>query len=46
MAARSKPPQAWVESRLGGKAAVENLQKRETKAAIRVAVEFQGVIGH
>lgn len=31
---------------LGGKATVENLQKRESKAAIQVAVEFQGVIEH
>lgn len=31
---------------LGGQAKVENLQKRETIAAIQVAVDLQGVIGH
>jgi len=31
---------------LGGKAKVENLHKRETIAAIQVAVDLQGVIGH
>lgn len=31
---------------LGGKAKVENLQKRDTITSIQVAVEFQGVIGH
>lgn len=31
---------------LGGAAKVENLRKRETIAAIQVAVDMQGVIGH
>lgn len=31
---------------LGGQAKVENLHKRETIAAIQVAVDLQGVIGH
>jgi hypothetical protein len=31
---------------MGGKAKVENLKKRDTIAAIQVAVDLQGVIGH
>ena len=31
---------------LGGRAKVENLHKRKTIAAIQVAVDLQGVIGH